>query len=57
MRELSPGMGQAVAERTVLRTVAGKTETWGEVAARVAFGNTALTPMSDIDRAGEYYNL
>jgi adenosylcobalamin-dependent ribonucleoside-triphosphate reductase len=37
-RDLFPGMGQAVAERTVLR----KGEGWGDVARRVAAGNCAI---------------
>jgi adenosylcobalamin-dependent ribonucleoside-triphosphate reductase len=37
-------MGQAVAERTVLRKIDGKWETWGDVAARVAKGNALLAP-------------
>lgn len=42
-RPLHPGMGQAVAERTVLRKKEnGKWETWGEVADRVALGNSLL---------------
>jgi hypothetical protein len=39
-REYFPGMGQAVADRTVNRPG----ETWGDVAARVAHGNTLLDP-------------
>lgn len=42
-RPLHPGMGQAVAERTILRKNSGVWETWGEVAERVAIGNTSLT--------------
>lgn len=42
-RSLMPGMGQAVAERTILRKDAnGKWETWGDVAHRVAVGNSLL---------------
>lgn len=42
-RELHPGMGQAIAERTVLRRKSGGSwETWGEVADRVALGNSLL---------------
>jgi adenosylcobalamin-dependent ribonucleoside-triphosphate reductase len=57
VRALHPGMGQAVAERTVLRKLpiyemqdgdfveTGKRfETWGEVADRVATGNALLHP-------------
>jgi ribonucleotide reductase alpha subunit len=38
-RDLFPGMGEAVAARTVLR----KNETWGDVAKRVAIGNCGIT--------------
>jgi hypothetical protein len=42
-RPLMPGMGQVVAERTILRKDAGgKWENWGDVARRVALGNTLL---------------
>lgn len=42
-RELHPGMGQAVAERTILRRKEdNEWETWGEVAHRVALGNSCL---------------
>jgi adenosylcobalamin-dependent ribonucleoside-triphosphate reductase len=41
-RELYPGMGQAVAERTVLRKKGDNWETWGDVSQRVALGNTLL---------------
>lgn len=37
-RSFHPGMGQAVAERTILR----EGESWGDVAHRVALGNTML---------------
>jgi adenosylcobalamin-dependent ribonucleoside-triphosphate reductase len=38
-------MGQAVAERTILRKLAGGgRETWGDVADRVALGNSLLCP-------------
>jgi len=47
-RELHPGMGQAVAERTILRKkqngAGQRWETWGEVADRVALGNSLLCP-------------
>lgn len=42
-RELYPGMGQAVAERTVLRKIDGNWETWGDVSKRVAIGNALLS--------------
>jgi adenosylcobalamin-dependent ribonucleoside-triphosphate reductase len=42
-RDLHPGMGQAVAERTILRKKEdGTLENWGDVAARVALGNSLL---------------
>lgn len=42
-RELHEGMGQAVAERTILRKKEdGSLENWGDVAARVALGNSLL---------------
>ena len=42
-RPLHPGMGQAVAERTYLRKKAdGSWESWGDVAHRVALGNSLL---------------
>jgi len=48
VRGLHPGMGQAVAERTVLRRKAdGSFETWGDVAERVALGNSLLAPPHD----------
>jgi intein/homing endonuclease len=47
-RDFHPGMGQAVAERTILRKkeVDGKQvwETWSDVAHRVALGNSLLCP-------------
>lgn len=45
VRELHPGMGQAVAERTVLRKKSdGEFESWQDVACRVATGNAQLCP-------------
>jgi ribonucleotide reductase alpha subunit len=42
-RPIAPGMGQAVAERTILRKKDnGEYENWGDVAERVAFGNASL---------------
>jgi hypothetical protein len=42
-RQLDPGMGEAVARRTILRRlVSGAWETWGDVADRVAEGNISL---------------
>jgi hypothetical protein len=43
-RELHPGMGKAVAERTVLRKKSdGEWENWSDVATRVAMGNVLLS--------------
>jgi adenosylcobalamin-dependent ribonucleoside-triphosphate reductase len=56
VREFHPGMGQAVAERTVLRRDEnGKFETWGDVAHRVALGNSLLGIESE--RESEYQIL
>lgn len=53
-RELHPGMGQAVAERTVLRKKPdGSWETWGDVAERVALGNSLLC-LDQESQAAEY---
>lgn len=42
-RDFAPGMGRAVAERTILRKDPnGVWETWGDVSHRVALGNSAL---------------
>src|SRR5438552_3306018 len=42
-RQLFPGIGEAVFERTYgRRKKSGKFETWGEVAQRVALGNSLL---------------
>ncbi len=44
-RPIAPGMGQAVAERTILRRKeSGEFENWGDVADRVALGNASLVP-------------
>ncbi len=54
VRDLHPGMGMAVAERTVMRKDdQGNFETWGDVAARVATGNASLDPRGNVERAGE----
>lgn len=54
VRNLHPGMGQAVAERTILRKKAdGFYETWGDVAHRVALGNAMLSH-SDQHADSEY---
>ncbi len=48
VRKLHKGMGQAVAERTILRHKPnGKFEDWGDVAERVAIGNSLLAPVDD----------
>lgn len=47
-RSLHPGIGQAVAERTILRKKSdGSWETWGDVADRVSLGNTLLGPENE----------
>ena len=57
VRDFHPGMGQAVAERTILRKkVDGKWETWEDVAERVAKGNSLLFGDSDHQKA-EYEML
>ena len=46
-----PGMGEAVAKRTILRQKPdGTLETWRDVAARVSEGNAWLDPIADDDR-------
>ena len=57
MRELSPGMGEAVAQRTVLRKVEGEWESWGDVADRVAAGNVGLAPGGLAGNAAEFSGL
>lgn len=42
VREYAPGIGQAVADRTINRLIDGKRESWGDVAHRVAAGNCAV---------------
>ncbi len=50
VRELSKGMGEAVAKRTILRTKEdGTLETWEDVAKRVALGNSFLHPTGVLD--------
>lgn len=45
VRKLTPGMGEAVAKRTILRKKGnGQLETWENVAERVAQGNVGLLP-------------
>lgn len=51
----TPGMGQAVADRTINRKKAdGTSEVWADVATRVALGNTALHPS---DSAEEFKQM
>lgn len=45
-RDFHPGMGKAVASRTVLRPG----ENWGDVAERVSLGNSLLHPTGEQDR-------
>lgn len=57
VRDLAEGMGTAVGERTILRKKAdGSWETWGDVANRVALGNSLLCPNRDGFK-GEYQRL
>jgi len=47
-RQFYPGMGLAVAKRTILRQdMQGKWETWSDVAKRVAYGNSLLCSTSE----------
>lgn len=58
VRKLDKGMGEAVARRTILRTKAdGELETWGDVAERVARGNTGLLPAKLKKHAQEEYEV
>lgn len=53
IRNVSPGMGQAVAERTIFRKLEnGQLEVWKDVAQRVAYGNSLLAP--ELDQCSEY---
>lgn len=55
--EFYPGMGRAVAERTILRKKEnGEWESWGDVANRVAFGNSLLCKDAD-EQKQEYAKL
>jgi ATP cone domain len=57
-RRLAAGMGQAVAERTILRKKeTGEWETWGDVADRVAFGNASLMDSPNYPSESEYQIL
>jgi len=56
-RDFHPGMGQAVAERTILRRLHnGNFEKWGDVATRVAHGNSLLCKTTE-EREEEYRYL
>lgn len=58
VRKLDKGMGEAVARRTILRTKAdGEYESWGDVADRVAKGNTSLLPAKLKKHAAEEYEI
>lgn len=57
-RDVEPGMGQAVAERTVFRKKAyGALENWADVARRVARGNADLFDGTIHDSESEYQLL
>lgn len=58
-RPLAQGIGEAVARRTILRKKEdGSLETWGDVAHRVAYGNSILTiPLGKKNVNDEYYVL
>ncbi len=51
-----PGMGLAVAQRTILRAPYGKQETWNDVAQRVSYGNASLCKNA-MESASEYKTL
>ena len=56
-RSFHPGMGQAVAERTILRKkLDGEWETWDDVADRVALGNSLLC-LDDDEQKPEYFSM
>lgn len=58
VRKLTPGMGEAVAKRTILRTKPdGSVESWEDVAKRVAKGNVALLPKKFAKDANSEYEL
>lgn len=54
-RPLEPGIGEAVAARTVLRRNGGERETWGDVADRVAYGNVAVLNATDFPTMADRY--
>ena len=54
-RRLAKGLGEAVARRTILRTdEKGNIESWGDVAHRVALGNTSLISNDKKHQTSEY---
>lgn len=55
-RPFALGMGQAVAERTILRQLDSKWETWSDVAERVAAGNCNIPTRIKV-RVSEYSHL
>jgi hypothetical protein len=61
-RDYFPGMGQAVADRTINRKITDpdgttRVETWAEVAHRVALGNSLLDPRGANAAQSEYITL
>lgn len=57
-RRLSRGLGEAVAKRTILRQKDnGELETWGDVADRVAKGNTLLIPSDERKHRKEEFEV
>lgn len=61
-RDYFPGMGQAVADRTINRKIieadgTSRVETWAEVAHRVALGNSLLEPRGANAAQGEYNGM
>src|SRR5260221_482819 len=58
VRKLTKGLGEAVAKRTILRTKPdGSVESWGDVADRVAKGNTLLIPSDQRKHRKEEFDL
>lgn len=58
VRKLTPGMGEAVAKRTILRKKKnGQIETWENVAHRVALGNVGLLPKKFAKEADSEYKI
>ncbi len=61
-RDYFPGMGQAVADRTINRKIVEadgttRVETWAEVAHRVALGNSLLEPRGAAAAQDEYVGM